>query len=95
MDGCHPRVELLVEATRQESDVGAPHGHQWPVDGEAFVSVLFDDLIEPCRDGEDRLAGACAAVERDHCDVGVEEQFEGEALFLAARVQAPGFGCVV
>ena len=38
------RVELLLEATRQESDVGAPDRHEWAVHGDLLVARLLGDL---------------------------------------------------
>ena len=95
MDGCHPRIELLVEATGQEADVGASDGDERAVDGETLVAALLDDLLEPGGDCEDGLAGSRTSIERDDGDVGIEQQFEGEALFLAARSQPPGLGRVL
>ena len=92
MDRRHPRIELLVEPTRQEPDIGAADRHQRAVHGDALVARLLDDLLEGGGDRQDRLAGAGAAVEGDDGDVGVEQQFEREALLLVARPQSPRLG---
>src|SRR4051794_16118391 len=36
-DRRHPRIELLLQGSGQEADLGAAHRHQWPVHGEALV----------------------------------------------------------
>ena len=72
VDCRHPRVELLVETSRKETDVSATHGHEGSIDGESFVAALLDDLIEPSGDCHDRFARAGSAIESDHGDIRIE-----------------------
>ena len=93
VDRRHPRVELLVEPAGQEADIGAADRHERPVDGEAFVARLLDDLLEPGGDGQQRLAGAGPAVEGDDADR--RDRAAARARTAApstARPQAPRLG---
>ena len=94
VDRRHPRVELFFQAAGQEPHVGTTHRHERAIHREAFVPALLHHLLETGGDGHHRLAGAGTAVERDHRDVGVEQQLESEALFFVARAQPPGLGVV-
>ena len=68
------------------------HRHEGPVDGEALVAALLDDLLQAGRHRQHRLARPRPPVEGDDADRRVEEELEGEALLLGAGPQAPGLG---
>jgi hypothetical protein len=53
------------------------------------VGALLDDLLQAGGDGDERLAGAGLADERDQLDVVVEEEVERVVLLLVARADAP------
>ena len=66
MNRRHPGIELLVESAGEETHVGSADGDEGSVDRQSLVLLLLDNHLESGSDGEECLAGAGAAVERNH-----------------------------
>jgi hypothetical protein len=47
VDRGHPRIELLIEATGQEADVGAADGYERAIDRETLEGAVLHHLLEP------------------------------------------------
>ena len=92
VNGRHPRIEFLVESTREIADIGAADRNERAIHRQLLVAAIFHDLFESGRDGQHGLAGAGATIESDDAHVGVEQKFEGEPLLFRAGAEPPGFG---
>jgi hypothetical protein len=73
VNGRHPGVEFFVEAAGQEADVGTPDGNEGPVNREALVATLLDDLLKARSYCKQRLARSRSAIERHDFNLWIEE----------------------
>ena len=89
MHSRHPRVELLVEAAREEANICPANWNERTINGDALISLLFDNLLERSRNRQDCLSGAGPSVECNHGNIRVEKEIDCEPLFLISRMQSP------
>ena len=82
-DRLHPRAELLVLVAGQIADVTA-HGHDRAGHQQLVVAALDEDLDQPGGEGEQGLARAGRAQQRDELDLVVQQQVQGHGLLHVA-----------
>ena len=87
-DRLHPGGHLFLQIPRQESHLLAQGDHR-PCHQKPVIDPLVGHLVQARCQGQQGLAGAGLAHQRDQRHRRIEQQIEGEGLFAVAGLDPP------